>query len=99
MRIRFGKEKRFLLIIELIKIRILDSEKHKTLSFIKISNRSLAIIRPIWIDEGCEFKWIFGWYYHPPINPITDLPDIILIEFHFWNRTLTFYRKLKEQSL
>ena len=98
MRIRFGKGKRFLLIIDLIKIRILDFEKHKTLSFIKISRQHFAIPRPVWIDEGLEFKWIFGWLYHPSINPMANSDDNILIEFHLWNKILTIHRELKEQS-
>ena len=99
MKIKFGKRKRFLLILGLTKIYIRDLKKTRHLYFLKISRYAFAIIRPVWINEGVEFKWIFGWYSHPPINPMTNLTDIILIEFHFWNKILPVYRKFKEQSL
>lgn len=60
--------------------------------FLKYTRRAFAVCLPTVIPEGESIKWIFGWKLHDKIDFITDKPDPVRLEIHFYKVEVAFYR-------
>ena len=60
--------------------------------FLKYTRKAFAICLPIVVPEGKSIRWIFGWKLHEKIDFVTNKPDPVLFELHFYKVEVALYR-------
>ncbi len=69
-----------------------DHWKGEKRFFLKWDRKSFAICLPSVVPEGECIRWIFGWRLHEKIDFITNKPDPVLLEVHFYKLEVALYR-------